>query len=1290
VKSPKVFLAAALVGLSVTGLTGAPVVTDPGPGYFEPTREIVTPHIAWANPHARGPIRTLFIVQRFRMREVVEIAQRLELDYTVYAVNREKGGGRFFYNEEANTSTWGNVIKGSSRDEETARLRRALKTRYDLFVLGSLDWRELPDFAKYEILAQVKNSSGLVRANLNRLGYGALTDEYLTAATRDRIAPPHTVAAGVPWKNLPVFAAYRDTDEFLSATLSVSRFGAGRIVEVKGFVAPDLQFITPGFTADTITEHADSGDAWADESKNPGYRLSIPEIRRLDYDYYLAYVVRIMLYACNRLADVQFEDDARPETTNLKDFAAVPFPLARERTGDGPAVFTAAFILRDADNRIHASETREGVVIENRRTLSFAVPAVPAGSYFADLWLKHGNRIVEFGTVAVTVAGEAGIERLNLDKTSYRLEEPVTGEVGVTPGTPGRARLKIRRMDNFGREVSRDVLLLRGNRIRFALAPCLDPLTVYHCVEAELFVDERLLDRKKAYFTCANLRRAESIRYVAWQFPYASYLSFYLFDELYKAGFDTFMQGTAGTALQRNYYGLESSFKQGGRFEIGLLSNLGYMPGLTAFKDGSRLEPYKNQYVEGVRLPCLTDPEYRRKLAARAGAMVKELAPFSVTEYLVTDDSGFTYSGRKQLELCFSPTCVRFFQQYLRQQYGDISALNTEYGSRYFEFEEIRPITLDQALRNPALIPLWLDFRLAMERNYTNAYVLCRDAFRAADPAARFGSMGSSASLNSYNAIDFRQITEFQDIAIDYDRVFGGRMQADFSRPDALISMGYYGCYGPNYSREFNRLISWDQLFRGGNLFATWLNLYFYAGMMAFDFSFYDFARANIEEMREIKSGIGQLIHQAAPVNEAVAILYSPASVHRATVSEKTLRTRLMEQLLNAYTALLTDCGCQFHFLYGAQLAAGALKDGRTKLLILPYAQALSPAEIQAIKDFARAGGKVWADLRPGICDGHGKPYEKSPLDELFGVTQDTGGNETTQALTLRINGDTSRETAVSARVDISLKVAGGRARRAVQGTPLVISHTYGRGRATLFNLLPAGYVNVRDIISGMRIGFLRDNSTAPAWQEFFRAQLAEAGIRPRVTCEPELPDLYRYSYRTGHLEYLALLQELPESVWTYSAGAAGPLTDNRTTVRLPGPAHVYDARQGRYLGKTECIKTIVTPGLAQVYALLPYRVRKVQVVVPAALKQGESLTGRATIVADGERPGKHVIHLSCFGPDGSELRYYARNLDCAKGWAVFAFRLALNETPGKYRLAVRDAATGLTGRAEFTVRKVE
>ena len=62
------------------------------------------------------------------------------------------------------------------------------------------------------------------------------------------------------------------------------------------------------------------------------------------------------------------------------------------------------------------------------------------------------------------------------------------------------------------------------------------------------------------------------------------------------------------------------------------------------------------------------------------------------------------------------------------------------------------------------------------------------------------------------------------------------------------------------------------------------------------------------------------------------------------------------------------------------------------------------------------------------------------------------------------------------------------------------------------------------------------------------------------------------------------------------------------------------------------------------------------------------------------------TAHVSVTGPDGEELAYYAKNVDCVGGTYEGSWGLALNEKPGTYVLTVRDVATGMMGEAEIEV----
>jgi len=60
-------------------------------------------------------------------------------------------------------------------------------------------------------------------------------------------------------------------------------------------------------------------------------------------------------------------------------------------------------------------------------------------------------------------------------------------------------------------------------------------------------------------------------------------------------------------------------------------------------------------------------------------------------------------------------------------------------------------------------------------------------------------------------------------------------------------------------------------------------------------------------------------------------------------------------------------------------LERGELRNART--LILPHAIALSPAEVRAIRDFAAGGGRVIADVQPGVFNAHSRRLPQAQID---------------------------------------------------------------------------------------------------------------------------------------------------------------------------------------------------------------------------------------------------------------------------------------------------------------------
>jgi len=361
------------------------------------------------------------------------------------------------------------------------------------------------------------------------------------------------------------------------------------------------------------------------------------------------------------------------------------------------------------------------------------------------------------------------------------------------------------------------------------------------------------------------------------------------------------------------------------------------------------------------------------------------------------------------------------------------------------------------------------------------------------------------------------------------------------------------------------------------------------------------------------------------------------------------------------------DLGLECRVLSSAQVEQGELTNDEFKALIMPSCQAVPEAEAEAIRRFADNGGHVIADLRPGVTDEHGKPYETGILDDLFGIKQ-------AGAFTRVDKPDLLPEFGILG-LDGSLQLAGATA--VGEEPPYLTSHASGKGVARLLNF-------------GLDVynpGKPTEGTPAGAAIRFMGEMLAEAGVGVPVALSPMRPDVEISRFRNGDAEYIGVIQGLPSDPINYTNKVAPPLVAEAATLEFGRQAHIYNVRTRKYLGQAGTVQTDITPGIAQLYALLPYRVQSVTMARAPRMQAGaeEPLTVR--INADAE-VGTHVVHLSIIGPDGQARGYYSQNLLAVGGSVITPIRFALDDQPGEWTIVATDVASGVEGRTTVEVAR--
>ena len=1288
-----VFLAATAVAAESSG----------APGWLEPSDDVVSDHIAWAKPASDGPIRVLFITYRHGMREIVELSQRFDLQREVFCTNRPD---TFADNARLR-------LRGTSTQEREERLRRKLNEDYHVIVIGNIKWDVLPQWARKSILEKVGGGTGLV-AHL----YGDADEQIRTVFAEPLPAEVDPPQPALPFAGLPAFRDNSSYSVFRNATIQPAVWGTGRAVLLKGFFCPPGQMLTPGLI-------------------DPA-----PHVYRIHYDYYLALAGHMIRWAAGKSPAVTVVQARESSVigTDVDNSKSLTFTLAARAAGE----VHLRCAVRHSDYRtVWFAGEKDARLNSGQNQVSFDLSGIPAGSYFADLWVCDDGKILDFGSVLYRVASASHIKQVRLDATvtspdglirSFRKTDPIRGAVVLARSHKNQTVL-IAQRDNFGRLVATASTSIRiegeSCEIPFALRSP-QPLSIGQQLEVTLSRPGRVLDVKREMFFYADLYLPkDEVAAIVWAEPHppscrpTSYLFPVRLGALRNAGFDM--------SLLRYDYDTDYYFSQACiDSDLRILSMAHGRPraGGGAELVSARHFKITSNDLGDVRTPCFADPVFLGFAADFYGEIARYMGPLSVEDYNTGDECMLVKHNENQ-DVCFCDICAKGFQAHVEKEYGTLDKLNREYDSSYTSWADVMPVNLEQA-RKTGEIPRWIDHRRHVDSVWAGFFANARAAIRRHIPQARVGYEGSNdpghlPKTIGLGGVDYWKLARSMDVNGMYYFPLQLDTVRSFSDPGCLIGGGWFGGY-PQMMRAgkdplHHRWWVWRSLLHGANSMWVFISTHFTCDTWAIqrpDFALYDYFKPTAETFRTIARGPGKLLLSAKRENDRIAMLYSPSSMLLATFT-----TDLSKEwdVIETMPMVFDESGFQYRLISSTQLEEGILKSDGFEVLYLPYCQALSPREVEVIREFAAAGGTVIADLRPAVADDHGKPYPEGALDELFGVKQNTARPKpkvTKVALKGKVGqleGDLP-ET----HVDTSLAVTTGKALAAAGDTPAVIVNRYSNGLAVLLNLTFADYIAYR----GGSFDRFASPEKAQQSKALLQGVLAMAGRAPPIGVDPYVPGAHVYRFALDGAKIAGLLWHAPAWLpgmayitiiddFTQPLDSQGkPIRDvydleqsgshrifqqraaveeaakRRETVSLhfDAASHLYDVLQGEYLGHLQSIEQVISPGSLRLVAALPYKVDKIKLTLPERVRKSAELRLRANVVtASGKtRVGTHIFRLELLNPQGDSAEHYARNVRAEGGACTATFNLALDETPGMWHATVTDVMTGVSAEQQFEV----
>ena len=149
------------------------------------SEEVVTPHAKLMKPYAGGKPRVFFLVELLHQREVVELAQRLELDHRVVRFSRHR-----------DWLAWGMCERYSRFTFEDANLalKRELDKPLDAIVVSGDLWRNVDAANRARIAKLAESGVGIIEIGAKNLQSGAHTKDaaglaYVRDAVSEELLP---------------------------------------------------------------------------------------------------------------------------------------------------------------------------------------------------------------------------------------------------------------------------------------------------------------------------------------------------------------------------------------------------------------------------------------------------------------------------------------------------------------------------------------------------------------------------------------------------------------------------------------------------------------------------------------------------------------------------------------------------------------------------------------------------------------------------------------------------------------------------------------------------------------------------------------------------------------------------------------------------------------------------------------------------------------------------------------------------------------------------------------------
>jgi hypothetical protein len=1208
-----------------------PVLEERGRWDVDYTMDIATSHVAWARPFANGRIRAFAISDVADGRGIVELAQRLELDFKATSIGRNEGTNKWGFGDfYEHRSFGGEFWEGAYSLAHTYIADDLLNgSDYDVILWPGLHaWESYPEEIRQEIRRRVEAGAGLVLfyPNSRESDLWQLSPLIKTGAIKRGKNADRTGLDQTQWRT--------KGDHYITRGVPLDSFPWGHLSvpasEAAGEVLLETSRGTPVLAVKTIGKGRVVAFGYSERGMIPEVEEMFETGLRYAYHEYLwSLVSRAVIWAAKR----------EPQSA-IRSLQLSPNNLSIT-LDQAPAGAEVAVTIR---SRFDEFEVMEKLPIKQQTaTLTFSNP-LTGGRHFAEAYLIEKGRGIDWATRTFEVPAAATIRNIALESDRVK----VGGQVNARLRLQAAADCTViaRLYDNYDR-------LLDERRYPIkAPAEIEQPITLNSTgalthlarVDCEVSINGVRADRQIKEVFVLQPRRWDDYDIVMYLFDREPIPGIWpaIDEQLRRLNITTLSSYTLSHSKHANF-NIQAQTRISGQES----------------PDGAKRDYYvkmKKQYAEThdkrllVREYCLHDPAYRELIRKELKQLVEPWVGFSPMSYYVYEEPSVTCYV-DNLDLCFSPHTMRAMREWLKTEYKSLDAVNRQWSTSFTSWDEVTPDDTYEAQRRGNYAS-WADHRTFMEKSYAETFEFVLGELRKFDPEGILLNSGTQESA-PHNGSDYSRINQFTKHLNSYD----GGNQFDFHRnfnPEVKISGGAgYGMLGKNVAYDFYR-----NLFKGANGGAY---VFWQFSTLSPDLRLYQSGKDIAAGFGELRgAGIGKLIASGAPDNNRIAIHYSYPSIHGSWIVDGKIEpevvydsTSLTHRRFNAnrdgWVKMLRDAGLQFDFIAYGDVEKGNLIERGYRTFILPMSIAMSDKEVAAIREFVRQGGTVIADALPGVMDEHCAFREARALADVFGIAPSKY----------------NRDAVIAMKGEPELKLANAKAMRTEEGQLQLIENRFGQGRAYLLNYFLHRYPEDKlERKHGPALEKMKEVMTAAALSPVVKLT-SLAGER--------VADCESYLFNFGSTKLLGLVPDKDKPA------------RQRVRVAFEKQGVLYDVRQQRYLGTGSAFEIEVEPAVPRLLALVEDRITGLALQAAPRVRLGEMVTLQFRLPSTPRLSSVAVIKVTA--PSGREMQYYGGNQEIKNGAGSINFRTALNDPTGTWRVSVTDTISGETANVEIIVQ---